>query len=113
MRVRDCTQYDDIPNPFSSEYNGAGEYIPLDKRRPSVRTNMCATVVDESASLVFGEMHWPSLTAEDETVPGVMAALDRECALPAVMIEVCHSRFGRVIGPAGRDGGPQAVHFDT
>lgn len=87
MRVRDCTQYDDIPNPFSSEYNGAGEYIPLDKRRPSVRTNMCATVVDESASLVFGEMHWPALTAEDETVPGVMAALDRECALPAVLIE--------------------------
>lgn len=91
MRVRDCTQYDDIPNPFSSEYNGAGEYIPLDKRRPSVRTNMCATVVDESASLVFGEMHWPALTAEDDAVPGVMAALDRECALPAVMIEAVMS----------------------
>ncbi|PYD63551.1 phage portal protein [Gluconacetobacter entanii] len=87
MRVRDCTQYDDIENPFSSEYNGAGEYIPLDQRRPSVRTNLCATVVDESASLVFGEMHWPSLIADEQSVGEVMAALDRECALPAVMIE--------------------------
>ncbi|MEZ7136839.1 portal protein [Komagataeibacter sp. SM21] len=87
MKVRDCTQYDAIPNPFSSEYNGAGEYIPLSQRRPSVRTNMCATVVDESASLVFGECHWPTLTADSPDVAGVMADLDRECALPAVMVE--------------------------
>lgn len=87
MRVRDCTQYDAIQNPFSSEYNGAGEYIPLSQRRPSVRTNLCATVVDESASLVFGEMHWPALSAESDDVAQVMAALDRECALPAVMMQ--------------------------
>ncbi|WP_415460863.1 portal protein [Acetobacter orientalis] len=87
MRVRDCVQYDDIPNPFSAEYNGAGEYIPLSKRRPSVRTNMCATVVDESASLVFGESHWPSVKAEDDRTTQAMAALDAESALPAVMLE--------------------------
>ena len=87
MRVRDCVQYDDIPNPFSAEYNGAGEYIPLSKRRPSVRTNMCATVVDESASLVFGESHWPALKTGDERTSLALAALDAECALPAVMLE--------------------------
>lgn len=34
------------------------KYIPLDKRRPSVRTNMCATVVDESPGA--SAQHQPS-----------------------------------------------------
>ena len=52
-RVLDGTLYDNIRHPFSMENTDAGEYIPLRKRRPSVRTNLCRTVVDDSVALLF------------------------------------------------------------
>nr|WP_258366055.1 portal protein [Komagataeibacter rhaeticus] len=86
-RVLDGTQYDAIPNPFGREYNGAGEYIPLSARRPSVRTNMCRAVVDDAVSLLFGASHWPGLVATDPQLPAILAQLAAETALPALMME--------------------------
>ncbi|GAB6968562.1 hypothetical protein JCM25156A_26000 [Komagataeibacter kakiaceti JCM 25156] len=86
-RVREGTQYDAIPNPFGTEYNGAGEYIPLACRRPSVRTNMCRAVVDDAVSLVFGASHWPATGAHDPALPGILAQMATETALPALMTD--------------------------
>ncbi|QEH97295.1 phage portal protein [Gluconobacter thailandicus] len=73
-RVLDGSQYDGIPNDFATERSGAGEYIPLSRRRPSVRTNMCRTVVEDSVSLLFGDTHWPSFVANSpETVEALTA----------------------------------------
>ncbi|MFC6519739.1 hypothetical protein ACFQAT_08085 [Undibacterium arcticum] len=36
-RVLDGSLYDALEYPFSTEKNGAGEYIPLAQRRPSAR----------------------------------------------------------------------------
>ncbi|MFT9166461.1 MAG: portal protein [Komagataeibacter saccharivorans] len=86
-RVLAGTQYDAIPNPFGTEYNGAGEYIPLARRRPSVRTNMCRAVVDDAVSLLFGASHWPATVASDPTLPAIMAQMAAETALPALMTQ--------------------------
>ncbi|WP_332351203.1 hypothetical protein [Asaia spathodeae] len=59
QKVLAGAQYDALPYPFASERSNAGEYIPLSQRRPSVRTNLCRTVVDEAVSLLFGNTHWP------------------------------------------------------
>lgn len=73
-RVLDGSQYNGIPNDFAAERSGAGEYIPLSRRRPSVRTNMCRTVVEDSVSLLFGDTHWPSFVGKNpETVEALTA----------------------------------------
>ena len=84
-RVLDGTQYDSLPNDFMVERNGAGEYVPLMQRRPSVRTNLCRTVVDDSVSLLFGDTHWPTLCADDETTEEALNAFSCCVGLPAVM----------------------------
>ncbi|KXU99244.1 portal protein [Gluconobacter potus] len=85
LRVLDGTQYDDLPYDFMTERTGAGEYISLSKRRPSVRTNLCRTVVDDSVSLLFGDTHWPTLCAENEQTSDALEAFSRNVGLPAVM----------------------------
>ncbi|MGY0484296.1 phage portal protein [Endobacter medicaginis] len=59
------SQYDHLRHAFSDEISGAGEYIPLNNRRPSVRTNLCRTVVDDSVSMLFSEAHFPVAHAPD------------------------------------------------
>ncbi len=58
-RVLGGEQYDHIGTPFSVERTPGGEYIPLDRRRPTVRTGWCRTVVDDSVSMLFGQGRWP------------------------------------------------------
>ncbi len=62
-KVRDGKLYDHIPYAFSEERNGNGEYVPLSKRRPSVRTGICRVVVEDSVSLLFGEGRFPMVDA--------------------------------------------------
>ncbi len=62
-RVLAGEQYDHLPTPFSVERNSGGEYIPLDQRRPSIRTGWSRTVVDDSVSMLFGQGRWPSPSA--------------------------------------------------
>lgn len=84
-RVLDGTMYDSIPNDFMTERSGGGEYIPLSRRRPSVRTNLCRTVVDDSVSLLFGDGHWPTVRADDPATVEALEAFSSCVGLPAVM----------------------------
>ncbi|AOX20604.1 phage portal protein [Kozakia baliensis] len=86
-RVLAGTQYDVLPNPFARERSASGEYIPLAQRRPSVRTNLCRTVVDEAASLLFGDTHWPAVVARDMATSAALSVLTQELGLPALMTE--------------------------
>lgn len=88
-QVLDGTQYNCLDYPFSQESTSTrGDmdgYISLDKRRPSVRTNLCATVVDESVALLFAESHWPSIQAPDETLVKRMNTLATQMGLQQIM----------------------------
>ncbi|NVN44961.1 phage portal protein [Asaia siamensis] len=88
QKVLAGAQYDALPYPFASERSGAGEYIPLSQRRPSVRTNLCRTVVDEAVSLLFGNTHWPLAVASHESTSKAMNAFAFETDLPAFMMQV-------------------------
>ncbi len=60
-RVLAGEQYDHLYTPFSVERNASGEYVPLDQRRPSVRTGWSRIVIDDSVSMLFGR--WPAISA--------------------------------------------------
>lgn len=85
--VLEGRQYDILPYPFSKERSDAGEYIPLDERRPSVRTGLCRVVVEDSVSLLFSEGHWPSLRAADPRTVDVLSAVIRETRLNETMLD--------------------------
>ena len=79
--VRDGRQYDHLQHPFSEERNGAGEYVALSKRRPSVRSNLCRTVVDNAVSLLFSEYHFPKFQTTDDTTLAALESLVKHCKL--------------------------------
>lgn len=85
--VLEGRQYDVLHYAFSKERNDAGEYIPLDERRPSVRTGLCRVVVEDSVSLLFSEGHWPSVRAVDPRTVSVLTDMIRECRLNETMLE--------------------------
>ncbi len=91
-RVLAGEQYDHIDTPFSVERTPGGDYIPLDRRRPTVRTGWCRTVVDDSVSMLFGQGRWPAPSApsqdgkENPTV-GALRALADATQLAATMAE--------------------------
>ena len=58
-------QYDHLKYDFSEELTGSGEHILLSLRRPSVKANLCRTVVMDSVSLLFSEGHFPTATSHD------------------------------------------------
>lgn len=87
QRVLDGTQYDVLPYPFATERNPAGEYIPLSQRRPSVRTNLCRTVVDEAVSLLFGNTHWPLAVSRCGETADAMNRFATEAGLPVLMMQ--------------------------
>ena len=80
-------QYDVLPYPFACERNGAGEYVPLSERRPSVRTGLCRVVVEDSVSLLFSEGHFPALQANDPGTCAVLPVLVRELRLNETMLD--------------------------
>lgn len=86
-RVLTGTLYDELPHAFSEEKNGAGEYIPLAQRRPSARTRICGTVVNDSVSLLFSEGHFPAIECADEPTRDALAKLAKESNLNEVMID--------------------------
>ncbi|GAB3249149.1 phage portal protein [Chitinimonas naiadis] len=86
-RVLEGKQYDCLEHPFSEEKNGAGEYIPLAKRRPSAKTRLCPTVVNDSVSLLFSEGHFPAVECADETTRDTLTDLVKETQLNALMID--------------------------
>ncbi len=80
-------QYDTLPYPFSKERTEAGEYIPLDERRPTVRTGLCRVVVEDSVSLLFSEGHWPTIKVADGRTATVLNELVSDCRLKETMLE--------------------------
>ena len=86
-RVLDGTLYDNLPYQFHEERNGAGEYIPLRLRRPSVRYGLCRIVVEDSVALLFSAGHFPALEAEDAGLVRVLQDIMAEARLNEVMID--------------------------
>ena len=79
--------YDQLPFPFSSERNGAGEYIPLSDRRPSVRTGLCRVVVEDAVSLLFSEGHFPTFQCDDPRTREALSLLVKDTRLNETMLE--------------------------
>lgn len=86
-RVIDGELYDNLEHGFHCEYNGAGEYIPIRERRPSVKYGLCKTVVNDSVSLLFSEGHFPDIDCEDEATRDTLQAIIKESKLNALMID--------------------------
>ena len=86
-RILDGRLYDVLPFAFHDERDGAGEYIPLRKRKPSVRYPLARIVVDDSLSLVFSEGHFPVLDCEDDAARAALRDVIAEAGLNAVMQE--------------------------
>ncbi len=86
-RVLNGHLYDVLPDDFHDERSAAGEYIPLRKRRPSVRYPLCRVVVEDSVSLLFSEGHFPTIDCVDRAMQGSLAAIVRDSRLNLVMTE--------------------------
>ena len=86
-RVLNGQLYDVLPYDFHDERSAAGEYIPLRKRRPSVRYPLCRVVVEDSVSLLFSEGHFPTFDCPDRTTQDTLAKLVRDSRLNLIMTE--------------------------
>ncbi|KAF1003127.1 MAG: hypothetical protein GAK28_04928 [Luteibacter sp.] len=86
-RVLDGSIYDVLPYQFHEERNGAGEYVPVRDRRPSVRTGLIRTVVDDSISLLFSEGHFPSVECKNEATKEALDAISKDAKLNLAMID--------------------------
>ena len=86
-RVLRGTLYDLLPYAFHDERNGSGEYVPIRRRRPSVRYPLARIVVDDSLSLVFSDGHFPQIETDGTDARNAFAALVRATRLNAVMCE--------------------------
>jgi hypothetical protein len=86
-RVLEGRLYDVLPYEFHEERGLGGEYIPLRRRRPSVRYPLAKIVVDDSLSLVFGEGHFPTIECDDARARAVLNDIAREGGLNQTMLE--------------------------
>ncbi len=86
-RVLDGTIYDNMPYQFYEERNGAGEYIPLRQRRPSVRYGLARIVVEDSVALLFSAGHFPAMECADAALARVLGDVIAESRLNEVMID--------------------------
>ncbi|MDB6104054.1 MAG: hypothetical protein JWO52_4053 [Gammaproteobacteria bacterium] len=86
-RVLDGTLYDILKHPFAREKTDSDEYVKLSDRRPSARTRLCRTVVNDSVAMLFDDDHFPGIECKDETTRDSVADLIKELGLRGVMIE--------------------------
>ena len=86
-RVLDGTLYDNLPYQFHEERNGAGEYVPLRMRRPSVRYGLCRIVVEDSVALLFSAAHFPTVDCGEFGLAHSLADIICETRLNEVMID--------------------------
>lgn len=83
--ILDGTLYDRLPQEFHQERTDADEYVPLRDRAPSVRFNMCRTVVQDSVAMLFGEGRFPQVMGDGPTDAQAWAAFIKATKLPKVM----------------------------
>lgn len=86
-RVIDGTLYDKLEHAFHEEKSEANEYVPLRKRRPSVRHALCRLVVEDSVSMLFSEGHFPEVDCQDKSTKEALAKLIKESTLNLLMID--------------------------
>jgi hypothetical protein len=86
-RVLDGTLYEALPYEFHDERSASGEYIPLRRRRPSVRYPLARIVVEDSVALLFSEGHFPEIASPDGAIRDALEAVARDCRLNQVMTE--------------------------
>ncbi|WP_118181292.1 phage portal protein [Paraburkholderia phosphatilytica] len=83
--VLDGTLYDDLEHPFHCETDSTKAYVTLRQRRPSVRSNLCALVVEHTASLLFSEEHFPTIESDDDGVGDALQAIAQDKQIAALM----------------------------
>ena len=88
-RVLDGTLYDQLPYPFHMERTRSNEYIPLHMRRPNTRFNVVRSVVDDAASLLFSESHFPKAKHADKHTREALARLIKETNLNEIYLDAC------------------------
>lgn len=86
-RVLDGELYNVLTHEFHEEKTDGNEYVPLRKRKPSVRYNLSRIVVQDSIALLFGEGHFPAVRLADQDQAQKLAALLKSAKLPQVMSE--------------------------
>lgn len=86
-RVINGELYDILPFDFHDERSAIGEYIPLRKRRPSVRYPLCRLVVEDSVALLFSEGHFPTIDCSDRKTQDSLAKIFHDARLNLIMIE--------------------------
>lgn len=86
-RVLDGTIYDVLQYEFHQDKNDAEEYVKISQRRPSVRTGIIRTVVDDSVSLLFSEGHFPTVHCDDEKLVEALQAITKDTQLNLVMVD--------------------------
>jgi hypothetical protein len=84
-------QYAGLLYDFWTEDSGANKYIEMDKRRPSVRTNLCAVTVKESASLLFSQGRFPRIVVaadaeESDRMQALVEAAELRCAMDEAVV---------------------------
>src|SRR5277367_3665212 len=87
MRVLNGQLYDVLPYDFNDERSSGGEYVPLRKRKPSVRYPLCRVVVEDSVSLLFSEGHFPTIDCPERVTQGLLTSIVRDSRLNLVMTE--------------------------
>lgn len=85
--VAEGKHYGHIRHDFGDEMTAAGEYVPLSKRRPSVRSGLCATVVSVSVWLLFSEGHFPAVHSADADTRDALADLITDRMLNKTLID--------------------------
>ena len=86
-RVINGQLYDVLPYDFHDERGPAGEYIPLRRRRPSVRYPLCRVVVEDSVALLFSEGHFPTIDCPDRDAHLALSQIMRDARLNLIMTE--------------------------
>ncbi len=86
-RVLDGSIYDTLPHGFHDERNGAGEYVPLRDRAPSVRYGLCRLVVEDSVAFLFGEGRFPAVECEDRPTHEALARVLEDARASEVFTE--------------------------
>jgi hypothetical protein len=86
-RVVNGHLYDILPYDFHDERSPGGEYIPLRKRRPSVRYPLCRVVVEDSVSLLFSEGHFPTIDCHDKITQASLSSIVRDSCLNLIMTD--------------------------
>lgn len=89
--------YDHLAYAFDTESSEGAKYVPLLERRPSIRHGLPKIIVNQHASLVFGEEHFPHVrckksdgtdqTDEQKRTEEACTALIRDLKLQAIMQE--------------------------